>query len=272
MWANVGSIRNRGVELGINANVVQNNKFSWDVTANYFYQINRLMSMSNEYFSREYRSFGGVGGPGSLGDAIRTEVGQPLGQFYGRRFAGLDNQGRWLFYNKNNEPVLNSAFNNAEDRTWIGNGVPPHHASLINNFRFRQFDFSFMLRGKFGFDILNVQDMFYGNLTFLPNNVMHSAITTHADLTEAPQISDYYLERGDFVKLDNVTIGYTFKFANQDWIRNLRVFAAGNNLATFTGFSGLTPEVQDTGLTTGIAGREFFPISSTVMFGLNIGF
>jgi TonB-linked SusC/RagA family outer membrane protein len=279
MWANVGTVRNRGFEIGLNTNVIKNRNFSWDVTTSYFYQANRLMSLSNDQFSRDFRTFGGVGGPGALGDAIRTEVGQPLGMFYGRRFAGLtqpDAQGRgggqWLFYNRNNEAVTNTQFDNNLDRTWLGNGVPPHHASLINNFRFRQFDLSFMLRGKFGFDILNVQDMFFGNLHSLPNNVLRSAITKHANLHDIPQITDYYLERGDFVKLDNVTIGYTIRFANQNWVRNMRVFVAGNNLATFTNYSGLTPEIQDTGLTTGIASREFFPVSSTIMFGLNIGF
>jgi TonB-linked SusC/RagA family outer membrane protein len=273
MWANIGSIRNRGFEIGLNANVIENRNFSWDVTASYFYQVNRLMSLSNEYFFRDYRSFGGVSIPGNnLGDAIRTEIGQPLGRFYGRRFAGLTDTGQWLWYNRYNEQVTNAQFQPAYDRAWIGNGVPPHHASLINNFRFGRFDFSFMLRGKFGFDILNVQDMFFGNLAYASGNILKSAITTHANVRQTPQISDYYLERGDFVKLDNVTFGYTIRFANQDWVRSMRLFVAGNNLATFTGFTGLTPEVQDTGLTTGISGRSFFPVSSTLIFGFNIGF
>ena len=279
MWANVGTIRNRGFEFGLTTNVIQNRNFSWDVTASYFYQVNRLISLSNEYFSRNYRTFGNVYGPGALGNAIRTEVGQPLGQFFGRRFAGITQQddergaGRWLFYNVYNEAVTNDLIQPGRDRTWIGNGVPPHHASLINNFRFGNFDFSFMLRGKFGFDILNTHNMFFTNAQNLPNNMLVSGTKyPFVDIREGPQISDFFLERGDFVKLDNVTLGYTIRFANQDWVRHMRVFVAGNNLATFTGFSGLTPEVQDTGLTTGILGRSFFPVSSTIMAGFNIGF
>jgi len=72
--------------------------------------------------------------------------------------------------------------------------------------------------------------------------------------------------------LDNLTLGYTFKFKNQNWVRNLRIYASGMNLATFTKYSGTTPETQDTGFTTGIESRDFYPVSSTLMFGLNIGF
>ena len=278
MMANVGTIMNYGVELGLTANVIDNRNFSWDVAVTYFYQRNRLVSLSNDQFFANYRTFGDVGGPGALGNLIRTEVGAPLGQFFGRRFAGLTEpgdargEGRWLFYNIYGEAVTNDQIDHNRDRTWIGNGVPPHHASLINNFRFGNFDFSFMFRGKFGFDIFNSFDMNFGNLNQLPNNVLRSAITTHANLREAAQISDYYVERGDFVKLDNITLGYTIRFANRDWVRHMRVFAAANNVATFTGFTGLTPEVQDTGLTTGIAGRTFFPVSRTFILGFNVGF
>jgi len=90
-------------------------------------------------------------------------------------------------------------------------------------------------------------------------------------LNDNPQYSDYYLEKGDFVKLDNVTLGYTFNPIN-DYIRNLRVYISGRNLLTFTGYSGLDPELADTGFTTGIDNRGFYPRTRSFTVGLNLEF
>jgi hypothetical protein len=118
---------------------------------------------------------------------------------------------------------------------------------------------------------LNTQDLFFGNKKWLPNNLLRSAITKNAQLNDDPQYSDYYLEKGDFVKLDNITIGYTIKLKTT-YIRNLRVYATGRNIATITGYSGLDPELQDTGLTTGIDSRGFYPRTKSFAIGLNVGF
>jgi hypothetical protein len=90
-------------------------------------------------------------------------------------------------------------------------------------------------------------------------------------LNDAPQYSDYYLEKGDFVKLDNLTIGYNFNL-NTKYIRNMRLYATGRNLATFTGYSGIDPELQDTGFETGVDGRGFYPRTKSIAIGLNVGF
>jgi len=271
LTTNVGTISNHGIEIGINASIIKSRDFSWDANGTFFNQNNKLVSLSNDIYKATYIEWYGLPSPGNLGNAIRTEEGKPLGQFYGKRFAGFDQDGKWLFYNKNNEKV-SLADIKPEDLTYIGNGVPKYYASLTNTFRYKGFDLSIFFRGKFDYKILNLKDLYFGNLTWLPNNVLKSAITKNAQLHDAPQYSDYYLEPGDFVKLDNLTLGYTFKFKNQDWIRNLRIYASGLNLMTFTKYSGTNPETQDTGFTTGIESRDFYPVSSTLMFGVNIGF
>ena len=105
----------------------------------------------------------------------------------------------------------------------------------------------------------------------MPNNLLRSAITKHTALNDAPQYSDYYLEKGDFVKLDNLTLAYNVKL-NTPYVRNLRVYATGRNILTFTKYSGLDPELQDTGLTTGIDSRGFYPRTRSFALGLNLGF
>jgi TonB-linked SusC/RagA family outer membrane protein len=271
VWTNVGTISNKGIEIGVNAVPVETKNFSWEASATFFYQQNKLESLSNDVYKATYRTWYGLPSPGALGDAIRTEEGESLGGFYGKRFAGFDDNGKWQFYNKDNEVVSLSEVK-PEDLTYIGNGIPKYYASLSNTFRYKNFDLTVFFRGKFGFQILNLKELYFGNLNWLPNNVLQTATTKHADLHDAPQYSDYYLEKGDFVKLDNITLGYNVKIKPNDWVRTLRIYVSGQNLATFTKYSGITPEVQDTGFETGIEGRNFFPSTSTLMFGINFGF
>ncbi|MDR1723294.1 MAG: SusC/RagA family TonB-linked outer membrane protein [Tannerella sp.] len=271
VYTNVGTISNKGIELGINATPVETRDFGWDINATFFYQKNILESLSDEIYKATYKEWGSLPSPGALGNAIRTEEGKSLGGFYGKRFAGFNENGQWLFYNKANEVVTLSEVK-PEDLTYIGNGIPKYYASLGNTLRYKGLDLTIFLRGKFDYQILNLKELYFGNLNWLPNNVLKSATTKHAELHDAPQYSDYYLENGDFVKIDNITLGYNFKFKPNDWVRSLRVYVSAQNLATFTSYSGVTPEVQDTGFTVGMENRSFFPATSTVMFGINFGF
>src|SRR5690606_41410332 len=120
-----------------------------------------------------------------------------------------------------------------DDLAIIGNGVPKYQASLSNTFSYKGFDLTILLRGKFAFDILNTQELYFGNKRWLPNNLLTSAVTTHNEIDDDPQYSDYYIERGDFVKLDNITIGYNFSL-NSHYIRNMRIYLTGRNIATIT--------------------------------------
>ncbi len=270
IFTNVGTISNKGVEVAINAIAIKKKDFSWsiDLTANT--QSNKLVSFSNDLYKITYKEYGGLPSPGNLGNTIRTLEGGPLGNFYGKRFAGFTTDGKWQFYKKDGSIGLAKDMTN-EDLTFIGNGVPKYMASLANRFTYKNFDATIFFRGKFKFSILNTQDLFFGNKKWLPNNLLRSAITKNAQLNDDPQYSDYYLEKGDFVKLDNITIGYTIKLKTT-YIRNLRVYATGRNIATITGYSGLDPELQDTGLTTGIDSRGFYPRTKSFAIGLNVGF
>jgi len=270
IFTNVGSISNTGLELSLNAGIIQKGDYSWDMSIAASTQSNELTSLSNDTYTLQFLQFGGLPSPGNLGDAIRLEEGGAVGNFYGKRFAGFTEDGEWLFYNQDGSAVPVEEIDD-QDYTIIGNGVPKHYLSWSNNFRYKNFDLSVFFRGKFGFDILNTKDMYFGNKNWLPNNVLKSAVTKNADLNAAPQYSDYYLEKGDFIKLDNVTLGYTFNFSN-DYVRNLRIYATGQNLFTITGYSGLDPELEDTGFETGIDNRGFYPVTRSYTVGLNIEF
>ncbi len=267
---NVGTLRSSGVEIQISATAIENKDFTWNIDFAGNTSSNKLTKLSNEVFKANWLTFYGLPSPGNLGDAIRLEEGGKLGNFYGKRFAGFTEEGKWLFYKKDGTTGTASELSD-EDKTVIGNGVPKLQASLTQRFTYKNFDLTIMFRGKFGFDILNLKDLYFGNKKWLPNNLIESAITKHSQLNDDPQYSDYYIEKGDFVKLDNLTLGYNFNIKSS-YIRNLRVFATGRNLFTITGYKGSDPEVQDTGFETGIDKRDYYPRTTSWSFGVKVGF
>lgn len=271
IYTNVGEIKNHGIELALSGLVYQRGDWEWSLNFTGSYQKNELASLSNDVYKASYLEFGSLPAPGSLGNAIRTIEGGALGSFYGKRFAGFTDEGLWQFYKADGSIGLATEMVE-EDKTFIGNGVPKYMAALGTDVSYKNWDLSVFLRGKFAFDVLNTQDMYFANKVWLPNNILQSALTTYDELNDAPQFSDYYLEKGDFVKLDNVTVGYTFNLPASSALRKLRLYASGQNLATITGYSGLDPEQADAGLTTGIQGRGFYPQTRTFTFGVNVGF
>ena len=270
VWTNVGTIRSRGIELQLNAKAVQTKDFSVDVDFAISTNESKLTKLSNQTFKADYINFYSLPAPGLLGAAFRLREGGQMGDFYGKRFAGFNENGKWLFYKANGEKVEASGINN-DDLTVIGNGTPKVQSTLGATIRYKNWDLGFMFRGKFGFDILNLQDVYFGNKRWLPNNVLESAITKHAELDDDPQYSDYYLESGTFVKLDNLNLGYTFNLKTP-YIKNMRVYASAKNLFTITGYSGFDPEVSDSGFEPGVQKRDFYPRTTTLTFGVNIGF
>ena len=272
VFTNVGTMSNKGIEIGLSAKVINNRNFKYDANVSFSYQKNILVSLSNDVYKATYKTWRGLPAPGNLGDVYRTEEGQPTGGFYCKRFAGFDDTGKWLFYKADNSVVGLSAIIPSEDCTINGYGAPKYQASLHNSFKFKNIDFSIFFRGKFDFMILNCKEMYYGNTNYFPNNVLKSAITKHAELKDQPQYSDYYLEPGDFVKIDNISLGYNFPIKNREWVRSLRVFSTWQNCYTFTRYSGTNPDLNDTGFEPGYDSRGFYPNFSTLMVGLTVGF
>lgn len=271
IYTNVGTIQNNGIELTLGYAAVSSEKFQWNVDFAGSYQKNEIATLSNEQFIVSELFGGNIGNPGNLGDAIRNTEGGPIGDFYGKRFAGFTVDGQWLFH-KQDGSIGRVSDMVEEDKAIIGNGLPKYHASLSNTFAYANFDLTVFFRGKFDFDILNTVDLFYGNRSLLPANVLTSVLDEYSQINEAPQYSDYYLEKGDFVKLDNVTLGYNFNLPDSSPLSQFRIFASARNLATFTGYGGRDPEVQDTGLYPGIDDRNFYPRTTTVTAGVNLKF
>lgn len=270
IYTNVGTLKNSGIEFQISAIAIQKQDFKWNIDFTANTQSNKLKKLSSDVFKANWLSFYGLPSPGNLGNAFRLEEGGSVGNFYGKRFAGFTDEGKWLFYKKDGSTGSATELSD-DDLTIIGNGVPKFQASFTNSFVYKNFDLTFMFRGKFGFDILNLKELYFGNKKWLPNNLFESAVTKHNQLNDDPQYSDYYLEKGDFVKLDNLTLGYNFKL-NTPYVRNLRIYLTGRNLFTITGYDGTDPEVQDTGFEAGVDKRDYYPRTRSWSIGLNVGF
>ena len=271
IFTNVGSIRSQGIELQLSAKAISKGDFAWNIDFTGNINSNKLTQLSNEVFKANFLEFYGLPSPGNLGNAIRLEEGGAIGNFFGKRFAGFDDDGKWLFYKADGSTARASGINN-DDLTVIGNGVPKLHMAINNSFSYKNFDLSVFFRGMFMYDILNTKELYFGNKKWLPNNLLKSSITTHAQLNDDPQYSDYYIEKGDFVKLDNLTLGYTMPIKTNKYVRNARIYLTGRNLMTITSYSGIDPELQSTGFNTGVDGRGFYPRTKSFTVGLNVGF
>ncbi|GGI21955.1 SusC/RagA family TonB-linked outer membrane protein [Pedobacter mendelii] len=276
IYTNVGTISSKGIELALSYAAYNTDNFSWNIDATASTLSNKLDSYSNDEYKVLFKTFGGIGGAGALGDAIVTYEGGNLGEFWGKKFAGFTPDGKWLFYNRAGQAVPNAQINNSRDKNVtdlqrIGNAIPKYYASLSNNFRYKQFDMRVFLRGKFDYDILNRNTLSYANKTW-SGNLLSSTFDKYSQINDTYQYSDYYLERGTFVKLDEVTLGYNFKLKTK-LIRNMRIYATGQNLATITGYTGSDPDfVNDNGTGPGVDNSGAYPSTRSFLFGLNIGF
>lgn len=272
IYTNVGTLSSKGIELTLSGTVIQQKDFRWrmDVTASTAH--NKMLSFSNSIYKVSHIEEGGIGGPGALGNALRIDEGGAIGNFYGKRFAGFDSAGHWLFYKADGKSKVSLGDIGESDKAILGNAVPKLYLSWTNSFVYKDFDLRVFFRGRFGYKILNTLDMDYGNLSTLPGNVLKSAFTKYAQLNDTYQYSNYYLQPGGFLKLDNVTLGYTFRI-HSDYIRNLRIYFSGSNLAIFTKYKGNDPDfVEDTGLAPGIDGQGAYPSTRSYLLGLNLGF
>jgi len=276
IYANVGTISSKGIELALSYAAINKGDFSWSMDFTASTLRNRLDSYSNDQFKVKYKTFGSIGGAGDLRDAITTYEGGALGEFWGKRFAGFTDDGKWLFYNREGEVVRNDQINSSSEPSTtdlhrIGNAIPKYYASWTNNFRYKQFDLRIFLRGKFDYQILNTMALTYGNKTW-KQNLLKDAFTKYSQIDDTYMYSDYYLEEGSHLKIDEVTLGYNFKF-NSKWAKTARIYVVGQNLATITGYTGNDPDfVRDIGLGPGVDNRSAYPSTRSFLVGLNVGF
>jgi TonB-linked SusC/RagA family outer membrane protein len=265
IFTNVGTLTNKGVEVMLNYNVMKSShQFGWSIDAGFSYNKNELLSLSNSSYKANHIIYNTLVSPANGQPTYILEVGKPIGTYYGLKYKGIDAAGKWVF-----EDIEKDGAYDDKDYTFLGNGLPTWNFSLSNTFTYKGFDLSFQLRGAAGFDVLNVKRIYYENTVSLPFNLLRS--TLDKNLNDAAVFSDYYLEKGDYLKLSNLTLGYTLNLDQLPYISSIRLYVTGTNLLTITSYTGVDPEVGS-GLTPGFDNSGYYPRSAMFLFGLNINF
>ena len=278
--ANGGTMRNRGVEVLVTVVPVQNKDFEWSTTGTFSLNSNKLISLSGSIFKSDYDYFntGTVEYSGQVADSHRVQVGESIGNFYGFKVVDVDSEGRWIYEDRNGELVNYKDFTHApEDKHVIGNGLPKWYAGWNNTLRYKNFDLNVTMRGAFGFQIINGGRMNYENVK---NSRFENRLKSVNDLVFGkhtlspevePEFNSYYVEDGDYWKIDNITLGYSFGQVGK-YIKSLRIYGSVLNALTITGYKGIDPEVSTDGLTPGYDTRDRYPSVRSFTFGVNVKF
>ncbi|SHK91477.1 SusC/RagA family TonB-linked outer membrane protein [Rhodothermus profundi] len=267
---NIGKTRNRGFELSLDALAVDRPNLS--VLFGLVFSTNR-----NEVVSLGPHDFivtGIVSGRGQSGTfAQRLIPGEPVGTFYGWIFEGVDANGRQQFRDLNGDGQITDA-----DRTIIGNAQPDFTYGFRTNIYWGNFDINIFIRGEQGRDVFNNTALVYQTKSaVLQNQNFLKAALDDPDALDEPAIySSRWIEDGSFIRLDNVTIGYTFNNLGGVWgryVRRARIYVTGQNLLVITPYSGYDPEVN---INAGLAslGIDYaqYPRARSFTLGISLGF
>ena len=270
MMANVGDMKNTGIEVLLNLDAIRTKDFSGNTTLNMSHNKNEVTSLSNDNFTTTRIYAGDAWIRGSSGGTTHVvEEGRPIGQFYGWRCDGIDADGKYILYDKTGDGQISE-----DDRDYIGDAQPDLIFGWTNSFRYKAIDFSFFFRGSIGNDVLNHVRMAYAQPGYLiGSNALDDPLTYQ--LKEVPKYCSLYIENASFVRLDNVTLGYTFNTKKLNWLDKARIYVTGQNLFVITGYKGLDPETnmgRNDGLAPGVEDREFYPKARTFTFGVNLTF
>ena len=276
--ANVGKMENKGIEVLINVIPVRAKDFEWTSSINFSTNSNKLVSLSNDLYqaTQEYFTTGYTGEPIQT-FTHRVDVGNKIGNFYGFKVIDVDAEGKWIYEDKDGNAIPYDKFtHDFKDKKVLGNGLPKLYAGWNNNLRYKNFDFSVTMRGAFGYQILNFERMYLENTKTVQYNRLASAydkvfgkavLSNKMDL----EYNSNYIEDGDHWKIDNITVGYSFKTKTQ-YIKSARVYLSSLNTFILTNYKGIDPEVSRGGLDPGNDGRDKYPTTRTFTLGMNINF
>jgi len=279
--ANVGQMRNQGIEIAINATPIRTKKFEWKTTVTGSTNNNKLLSLSNDlYQTANQHDEGGLGEPISMA-THRLEVGKSVGNYFGLKSVGVSKNGLWLIENPKTgaaEEITDNMLTSDTYRQYLGNGLPKVYLGWNNTFRYKNFDLNFQMTSQLGFKILNEPRAFYENNSIAYNklkSVQNAPYGGQYTLSSAQKqtLVSYYLEKGDFVKMSNMSFGYTVPLKANKYVNGIRAYVSGDNLFCITGYSGLDPELSNIDAKiAGVDKRDKYPVIRSFTFGINVTF
>ena len=291
-YQNLGSIKTNGIELNLNYNNLQIGEVNWSpglVLSSYKTTLESFIP------GVTVQARAPLGAPGQSGvNQIRVAVGEEIGQIWGPVFSGANpTDGSVQFADLNGDGVVSATdqtfLDPKADYKKLGNGIPSFELGWTNRLTYKNWDLNAFFRGAFGHSLVNNFRAFYEPIDAGAINSYNRISTSKAvkGLTEA-KFSSLYVEKADFLKLDNLSIGYNFKLSPTSTLKNVRFYAAGQNLFVITSYTGIDPEpvLADPGavdnggtittpadvLSPGIDRRNSYFTSRTFTFGVTFGF
>jgi hypothetical protein len=270
---NVGTTKNTGVEVTLDYDVLRKGALKWTTGINWSMGSTKLTKLSSDVYQMAYLDLYQKPGVGTSEYFFRVEEGGKIGQFFGYEHAGIDENGLLLIYDNNGNKVP-AAQADPSYKCNIGNGAPKHFLSWSNSLSYKNWDLSLLFRSALGYKIFNMRKYGMGLQGAGTDNVLRTAYTDYSNVhSSGGIISSYFLEKGDYFKLDNVTLGYTFTPKKRELVESLRVYLAAKNLFTLTGYEGNDPSiVTSTGITPGIDSNIAYPQATQVSLGVTLRF
>ena len=288
-FENLGSLKTNGIELTLNYNSIQFGEVRWTpgiVLSSYRTTLESFLP------GVAVQARANVGAPGlNSTPQVRLAVGEEIGQLWGPVFDGANANGTARFKDLNGDGVFTgdaTFLNPAADYQRLGRGIPTMELGWTNSVTYKNFDLNVFFRGAFGHSLSNNFRNFYEPIDPGAINSYNRIATSRAvaGLTEA-RFSSLYVERADFLRLDNMTFGYNFKLGQSKAVKSVRVYASGQNLFVLTGYTGIDPDpvLADPGntdggsfappipdvLAPGIDRRNNYFTAKTFTFGVTIG-
>ncbi|PZX94638.1 SusC/RagA family TonB-linked outer membrane protein [Flavobacterium aquariorum] len=278
--AHVGEVSNKGYEISLRWDDKINDDFSYWVGGNFSNNKNELTGLKNVILTQQVG--GGLGNGQDTKMLDNTTVGQPLGSFYIYEYAGFDTtNGKMMYYNAAGEKVTQDALKAGTDKKYVGSSLPKSNYGVSLGFNYKNFDFSVDGYGTNGAKVYNGKkaQRFSGeNIEeslatdfWTPNNLNAS---NPAPFNQVPVASTYYLESGDFFRINNITLGYKLPIQSNNFISSCRIYVNAINPFITQKFSGFSPELNGDGNPYGTQGVELdaYPTLRSFVIGANLKF
>lgn len=248
---NAGTLTNRGWEFEITGQIIKSRNLNYSSTLRLSHNTSKIDNLgdTNSYL------YGGAF-PQSMGYATKLVNGSKVGQFWLFKYAGLDSNGKWLIYDKDNNvvPVSSGTASNLTDanKHYVGNAIPKLILSMDHSLSYRNFDLGLSLRSWIGYDVFSQLNLYHGLKSSSQDNLLKIAFTDNKNINDTRILTDYFLNNATFLKIDAFTLGYTLDTSKwQKYLSTARVYLTVRDLARFTKYPGYNPEVNINGLEPG---------------------
>lgn len=281
LLANIGSMSNRGLELGLSVQPISKKDMELNINMNLSFQSNKLISLSGDYKGMSMTaanitaigSLDGAGQNGGDNNVVYQIVGQPLGVFYLPHCKGLvkNENGSYFYDIEDLDHNGKVDLSDGGDRYIAGQATPKVTLGSNISFRYKDIYVALQMNGAFGHNIFNGTGLAYTSMACFPDyNVLKDA--PKKNIVDQ-RVSDYWLEKGDYLNFEHLTLGYNVPLKSK-FVRSLRVSCNISNLGTITGYRGLTPMINSyvVNSTMGIDDKRNYPLYRTYSLGLSVQF